>query len=63
MCFPGGTMLKNPPANAGDVGLIPWSEKSPGVENGNLFQYSCMENLLDRGAWRATNHMITRSQT
>ena len=58
MGFPGGAMLKNPAANKGDVGLIPWSEKSPGVESGNLFQYSCMENFLDRGAWWATNHMV-----
>ena len=44
-------MVKNLPANARDVGLIPGSERSTGVENGNLLQYSCLENPLDREAW------------
>ena len=51
--FPGGTVGKNPPANAGDareVGLIPGSERSPRVGNGNPFQYSCLENSMDREA-------------
>ena len=48
-------MVKNPPANAGDRGLIPGLEKSPGEENGNPLQYSCLENLMDRGAWPATS--------
>ena len=59
-------VVKNPPANAGDardVGLIPGSGRSPGVGNGNPFQYSCLENSMDRGAWRATVHGITKSQT
>ena len=50
-------MVKNPPANAGDtrdVGFIPGSERSPGVENGNPVQYSCLENSMDRGAWQAS---------
>ena len=50
-------MVKNPLANAGDardVGSIPGSERSPGEGNGNPLQYSCLENPMDRGAWRAT---------
>ena len=56
-------MVKNPPANAGDtrdVGLIPESGGSPGGGNGNLFQYSCLENPMDRGAWWATGHGTQR---
>ena len=45
---------KNLPANAGDLGLIPGSGRSPGEGNGNPLQYSCLENSIDRGAWRAT---------
>ena len=52
--FPGGSMVKNLPANAGDPGLIPGSGRSPGEENGNPHQYSCRGNLMDRGAWQAT---------
>ena len=50
-------MVKNPPANAGDArdtGSIPGSGRSPGEENGNQFQYSCLENSMGRGAWWAT---------
>ena len=47
-------MVKNPPANAGDVDLIPGSGRSPGEGSGNPLQYSCLENPMDRGAWRAT---------
>ena len=50
-CFPGGLVVKNSPANAGntgDVGLIPGSERYPGVGNDNLFQYSFLENSMDR---------------
>ena len=50
MGFPGGSVVKNPPANAGDAGSIPGSGRSPGVGNGNPLQYSCLENLTDRGA-------------
>ena len=46
-------MVKNPPANAGDLGLIPGSGRSPGGRNGNPLQYFCLENPMDRGAWRA----------
>ena len=58
-------MAKNPPANAGDtrdMDSVPGSERSPGVGNGNPLQYSCMENSMDRGAWWATVHGITKSQ-
>ena len=44
-------VVKNPPVNAGDAGLIPGSGRSPGVENGNHLQYSCLENPTDREAW------------
>ena len=55
--FPGGTVLKNPPANAEDArdtDLIPGLGRSPGVGNGNPLQYSCLENSMDREAWWAT---------
>ena len=51
MGFSGDSVVKNLPANAGDVGLIPGSGKSPGEGNGNPSQYSCLENAIDRGAW------------
>ena len=57
MGFPGGTMVKNLPANAGDAGdtgSVPGLGRSPGGRNGNLLQYSCLENYTDRGAWQAT---------
>ena len=54
MGVPGGSVIKNPPANAGDMGLIPGSGRSPGGENGNPLQYSYLENPMDRGAWQAT---------
>ena len=53
-------MVKNLPANAGDVGLIPGSERSPGEGNDNPLQYSCLENPMDRGAWQATVHGVTK---
>ena len=49
--FLGSSVIKNPPANAGDVGLIPGSGRSPGEGHGNPIQYSCLENPMDRGAW------------
>ena len=61
--FPGGTVVKNLPANTGDprdAGSIPGSGRSPGVENGNLLQYSCLENSIDRGAWQAIVHGVTK---
>ena len=59
-------MVKNPPANTGDtkdMGSIPGSGRSPGVENGNVLQYSYMENSMDRGAWWDTVHGVAKSQT
>ena len=55
--------VKNPPAATGDVGLIPGSGRSPGEGNGKPLQYSCLENLMDRGAWGATVHGVTKNQT
>ena len=59
MGFPGGSVVKNPPANAGDTGLIPGLGRSPGEGSGNPLQYSCLENSMDRGAWRATELDMT----
>ena len=59
-------MVKNPPANAGDVrdtGSIPELGRSPGGENDNPLQYSCLENSTDRGTWRATVHGAAKSRT
>ena len=59
-------MVKNLPANLGDardMGLIPRSGRFSGVGNGNPLQYSCLENSMDRGAWRATVHGAAKSQT
>ena len=53
-------MVKNPPANAGDAGPIPGLRRSPGEGNGNPFQYSCLENPMDRGGWQATVHGVAR---
>ena len=61
--FPGGSEVKASARNAGDLGLIPGSGRSPGEENGNPLQYSCLENPMDGGAWRATVHGVARSQT
>ena len=61
--FLGSTVVENLPANAGDVGSISGSVRSPGVGNGNLIQYSCLENSIDRGAWRATVHGVAKSRT
>ena len=68
MCinFPGGLVVKGLPANAGDtrdVGLIPGLERSPWEGHGNLFQYSFLENPMDRGVWRAAVHAVAESQT
>ena len=61
--FPGGSVVKNLPANAGDVGSIPGSGRSVGGGNDNPLQYSCLGNPMDRGAWRAIVHGVTKSQT
>ena len=63
---PGGTAVKNLPANAGDTrdaGSISRSERSPGGENGNPLPYSCLENPMDRGAWQTTVPSVAKSQT
>ena len=60
---PGGSVVKNPPANAGDPGSIPGSGRSTGEGNGNPLQYPCLKNPMDRGAWRATVNGLTMSQT
>ena len=62
MGFRGGPVVKNAPANIGDVGSIPGSGRSPGVGNGNPLQNSCLENPMDKGAWQATAHGVTKSQ-
>ena len=61
--FPGGSVINNPPTNAGDMSSIPRSGRSPGEENGNPLQYSCLGNPVDRGAWQATIHGVTKSWT
>ena len=61
MDFPGGTVVKNLPANAGDVGSILGSGRSPRVGNGSPLQNSCLENPMDRGAWQDTVHGVTQS--
>ena len=58
--FPDGAVVKNPPANAEDMGLVPGLGRSPGEGNGNLLQYSCLENSMDRGAWQAEVHGMDR---
>ena len=60
--FPGGSVVKNLPVNAGDVGLIPESRRPPGVGNGNPLQYYYLENSMNRGAWRATVHGVAKSR-
>ena len=63
MGFPGGSDGKASACNAGDLGSIPWSERSPGEGNGNPLQYSCLKHSMDGGAWWATVHAITKSHT
>ena len=61
--FPGGSEVKASASNVGDLGSIPGLGRSPGGGNGNPLQYSCLENPMDRGAWRAAVHGATKSQT
>ena len=61
--FPGGSVVKNPSANAGDMSSVPGLGISPGEGNGNPFQCSCLKNPTYREAWRATVHGVTKSQT
>ena len=58
--FPSGSLVKDPPANAGDVSLIPVLGRSPGEGNGSPLQYSCLENSMDRGAWWAIVHGVAK---
>ena len=60
--FPGGSTVKNPPAIAGDVGSIPRSGRPPEEGNDNPFQYPCLGNPMDKGAWWATVHGVKKSQ-
>ena len=57
---PGGSVVKNPPANAGELGLIFGLGRSPGEGNGNPLQYFCLGNLTDRGVWMATVHGVAK---
>ena len=61
--FPGGSDGKASASNVGDLGLIPPSGRSPGEGTGYPLQYSCLENSMNRGAWRATVHGVTNSRT
>ena len=61
--FPGGSDSKASACNVGDPGSIPGLERSPGEENGNPLQYSCLENSMDGGAWWAAVHGVTKSRT
>ena len=66
MGFPGGSVVKNPPASTGDVGdsgSVLELGRSPGEGNGYPLQYSCLENPMGRGAWRATGYEVAKSQT
>ena len=63
LVFPGGSVVKNLPVNAGDVSLIPGSGRSLGVENGNPLQYACLGSLMNRGTWQTAVHGVTKSGT
>ena len=58
MGFPRSSVVKNPPANARDMGSIPGSGRSPGEENGNPLQYACLENYMDRGVWQRVRYNL-----
>ena len=61
--FPGGTCVKEPAGHIKDMDLIPGTGKTPGEGHGNSLQYSCLENPMDNGAWRATVRRVTQSWT
>ena len=61
--FPGGSEVKNLPANSGDVGSIPGLRRSPGEGNCNPLQYALLRDPMDRGAWQAIGHGVTKSWT
>ena len=63
MGFPGGSVVKNLPANVGDTGSNPGLGRSPGEQNGYPHQYFCLENSTDREACRATVHAVAKGQT
>ena len=63
LCFPGGSVVKESTWSTGDSGLIPGSGRSPGVGNGNPLRYFGLKSPMDRGAWWATVHGVTKSQT
>ena len=63
MRFPGVSVVKNPPANAGEAHSIPGRGRSPGEGNGNPLQYSCLENSMNKGAWWATVCRVSKSGT
>ena len=63
MGFADGSDCKESTCNAGDLGSIPGLGRFPGEGNGNRLQYSCLENPMDRGAWRDTVHVVTESDT
>ena len=63
MGFPGDSGGKESAFNAGDAGSVPGLGRFPGGGHGNLLQYSCLENPMDRGAWWATVHRVTKNQT
>ena len=63
MGFPSSLAGKESTCNAGDLGLIPRLGRSPGGGHGNPSQYSCLENPMDRGAWRAIIHEVAKSRT
>ena len=60
--FPGGSVGKESACNAGDAGSIPGSGRSPRKENGNPLEYSCLKNLMNRGAWWTRVHGVAKSQ-
>ena len=63
MGFPGGSDGKESACNVGDLGSFPVLGRSPGGGHGNLLQHSCLENPMNRGAWWATTHGVTKSWT
>ena len=60
MGFPGSSVVKNSHTNAGDMGSMPGSERFTWKKNCNTLQYSCLENPMDRRAWQATVHRVTK---
>ena len=63
VAYTGSSDVKESVCSAGDPGLIPWLGRYPGEGNDNPLQYTCLENSMDRGAWQATVHGVTKSWT